>query len=110
MVEIYDNVVTLYSTLRATPGAVRVKHTEYHDGVPAEPLDFCLDVEMKTKRAVGVYYYEMFKRLALIQEAGLLPEDVKLDLGISFLDYGLGVDGHTLGFIIKPKTSRYAII
>ena|ERR1700691_2478630 len=92
--ETFNNVTALYMLFIANPRSLRTKQATYRqDEVEALPIDFKCDVEVKARRVVGHYYYEMFTRLALIQEVKLLPEDIRLTLGQVWKEYGLGTDG-----------------
>lgn len=110
--ETFTTVTALYMALRGTPGVLRVKRSEYRqDGIEALPLDFVLDIETKTKRTVGQFYYDMFLRAAFNQDVELLPDNMKLTLGRTWKEYGLDVDGAyaKLYFVTKNEQVRNAL-
>jgi hypothetical protein len=92
--EAFDNVVALYSILKANMASLRVKQAMYRqDEVAAEPLDFVIDVEIKVKRLVGQQFYDMFLRAVFNENTEILSETLREALGRTFTEYGLGPDG-----------------
>jgi hypothetical protein len=92
--EAFDNVVALYSLLKANSTSLRVKQAVYRqDEVEAQPLDFLIDVEVKVKRAVGQQFYEVFLRAVYNENTEILSETLRERLGGVFIEYGLTPDG-----------------
>ena len=92
--ESFNSVVALYSTLKANSMSLRVKQAIYRaDEVAADPIDFLIDVELKTKRAVGQRFYDIFLRAVYNENIEILSETLREALGRTFVEYGLGPDG-----------------
>ena len=90
----FATVTALYQTLNEGREHLRTKRAEYrNDEVQALPIDFLLDVEIKAKRALPSPLYAMFMRLASSCNIEVPPEAAKLLLGLTWKEYGLGVDG-----------------
>ena len=107
--EAFNNVTALYSILKANSTALRVKQAVYRaDEVAALPLDFIIDVEIKTKRMLGESYYQLFLRAVYNEETEILPEYMREALGRLFQEYRLGPDGPyaKLFFAVKNEQTR----
>ena len=92
--EAFNSVVALYSVLKPNIMSLRVKQAIYRaDEVAAEPVDFLIDVELKTKRLVGQRFYDIFLRAVLNENLEILSETLREALGRTFVEYGLGPDG-----------------
>jgi hypothetical protein len=107
--EMFDNVVALYSVLKANAYSMRVKQAVMvDDEVEAQPIDFVIDVEIKTKRLLGDPIYNLFLRAVFNENLDLLPEYTRKALGRDWNSYGLGPDGtyRRLYFKIKNEQVR----
>ena len=107
--EAFNNVVALYYILKSNSTALRVKQAVYRaDEVAALPLDFIIDVEIKTKRMLGESYYQLFLRAVYNEETEILPEYMREALGRLFQEYRLGPDGayRKLYFLVKNEQTR----
>jgi hypothetical protein len=92
--EAFNCVAALYSVLKANSSTLRTKQVVYRsDEVPAEPLDFVLDVEIKTKRLLGEAIYQVFLRAVYNEQLDILPEYTREALGRHWVSYGLGPEG-----------------
>jgi hypothetical protein len=103
--ETYDAVLALYMVLRGTPGALKVRRAQYRDEVEALPLDYVLDVEIKTKRTAGPYY-GMWQRLANAEHPELLPPWLKEELGHTYTEWGLSEEGAYRKLFFKVKNDQ----
>lgn len=107
--EAFNNVVALYYILKSNSTALRIKQAVYRaDEVAALPLDFIIDVEIKTKRMLGESYYQLFLRAVYNEETEILPEYMREALGRLFQEYRLGPDGPyaKLFFAVKNEQTR----
>lgn len=107
--EEFNLVTALYLVLNEGRESLRTKRAEYrNDEVQAIPLDFLLDVELKARRALSETMYQMFLRLASTDSLEVLPEDAKLMLGMTWQEWGMGVEGSykTLYFRTKNEQIR----
>lgn len=107
--EDFNNVIALYSILKANMSSLRIKQAVYRaDEVAAEPLDFVLDVEVKAKRLLGEPIYMLFLRAVFNENLGVIPDHVKKALGRQWMSYGLGPEGtyRKLYFRIKNEQTR----
>ena len=107
--EAVNKVVELYYILKSNSTALRVKQAVYRaDEVAALPLDFIIDVEIKTKRMLGESYYQLFLRAVYNEETEILPEYMREALGRLFQEYRLGPDGPyaKLFFAVKNEQTR----
>ena len=90
----FNSTVALYSTLKANSRSLRVKQVLYRaDEAECLPVDFLIDVEVKTKRAVGQSFYDLFLRAIYNDDTEILPEYMREDLGRTFIEYGLTPEG-----------------
>ncbi len=108
----FNSVCALYAVLKTNSSSLRVKQAVYRQGeVPAEPLDFLFDVEIKTKRAIGQQFYDLFLRAVYNENLEILPEYLREALGKAYLEYGLGVEGvyRKLYFDAKQGQMREAL-
>jgi hypothetical protein len=104
--ETYDAVLALYIVLRGTPGALKVRRAQWRqDEVAPEALDFCIDVELKSKRTAGLYY-GMWHRLANAEHPELLPPWLKEELGHTYAEYGLSEEGAYRKLFFKVKNDQ----
>jgi hypothetical protein len=105
----YSCVVTLYQVFNEGRESLRTKRATYRcDEVEGIPLDFIIDVELKSSRALPAPLYEMFLRLSAVGQPELLPDAAKLLLGKVWEEYSLGVEGsyRTLYFRTKNEQVR----
>ena|SRR5271166_6546012 len=112
LLEEFNSVCALYAVLKANSSALRVKQAVYRQGeVVAESLDFVIDVELKTKRAIGQQFYDLFLRAVYNENLDLLPEYLREALGKAYREWGLGVEGayRTLYFNAKNNQMREAL-
>jgi DNA phosphorothioation-dependent restriction protein DptG len=112
LLEEFNQVVALYAILKTNSSSLRVKQAVYRQGeVPAEPLDFLFDVEIKTKRAIGQQFYDLFLRAVYNENLEILPEYLREALGKAYLEYRLGVEGvyRKLYFDAKQGQMREAL-
>ena len=108
----FNSVCALYAILKTNSSSLRVKQAVYRQGeVPAEPLDFLFDVEIKTKRAIGQQFYDLFLRAVYNENLEILPEYLREALGKAYREWGLGVEGayRTLYFNAKQGQMREAL-
>ena len=106
-IEEFNSVVALYSMLKANSMSLRVKQAVYRaDEVASEPLDFIIDVEVKVKRAVGQMFYDMFLRAVYNENLEILSETLRVALGRTFYEYGLGPDGAYRRLYYKTKNDQ----
>lgn len=107
--EAFNNVVSLYSILKANSTALRVKQAVYRaDEVESQPIDFVIDVEIKAKRLLGEPIYNVFLRAVFNEELEILPEYTREALGRNWISYGLGPEGayRKLYFTVKNAQTR----
>ena len=105
--EAFASTVALYSVLKANSMSLRVKQVVYRaDEAEALPVDFLIDVELKTKRAVGQRFYDIFLRAVYNENLDLLSEALREALGRTFLEYGLGPDGAYARLYYKVKNDQ----
>jgi hypothetical protein len=105
--EAFNSVVALYSVLKPNIMSLRVKQAIYRaDEVAAEPVDFLIDVELKTKRLVGQRFYDIFLRAVLNENLEILSETLREALGRTFVEYGLGPDGAYARLYYKIKNDQ----
>lgn len=97
---VYGEVMALYAAIKDTPGILRVRRAEMRQGeVPAEPLDFVIDVELKAMRAIvqdvdpRYAISEWVRVLTAPEEYLSLPVVIREELGREFQQSRLGVDG-----------------
>ena len=108
----FNSVVALYAILKSNSSALRVKQAVYRQGeVAAESLDFVIDVEVKTKRAIGQQFYDLFLRAVYNENVEILPEYLREALGKAWREWSLGIEGayKTLYFNAKQSQMREAI-
>jgi hypothetical protein len=108
----FNSVCALYAILKTNSSSLRVKQAVYRQGeVSAEPLDFLIDVEIKTKRAIGQQFYDLFLRAVYNENLDILPEYLREALGKAWQEWGLGVEGayRTLYFNAKNSQMREAL-
>ena len=106
-IEEFNCVVALYSILKANSMSLRVKQAVYRaDEVASEPIDFIIDVETKTKRAVGQMFYDIFLRSVYNENTEILSEALREALGRTFFEYGLGPDGAYRRLYYKTKNDQ----
>ena len=105
--EAFASTVALYSVLKANSMSLRVKQVVYRaDEAEGLPVDFMIDVELKTKRIVGQRFYDMFQRAVYNENTEILPERMRETLGRTFLEYGLGPDGAYARLYYKVKNDQ----
>ena len=105
--EAFASTVALYSVLKANSMSLRVKQVVYRaDEAEALPVDFLIDVELKTKRAVGQRFYDIFLSAVYNENLDLLSEALREALGRTFLEYGLGPDGAYARLYYKVKNDQ----
>lgn len=99
--EVFDDVLGLYAALQSSHSVcVRRAQLNLRGEVPAEPIDFICDVDIKAKRA------GYFIPLHMIDAD--IPRSIKQVIGKAFLAGGLHVDGpyKTLYFRVKNQAAR----
>jgi hypothetical protein len=107
--EYFNTVVALYFILKSNSASFRVKPAVIRDGeVEAQPMDFIFDVEIKTKRALGQPFFDLFLRAVANEQTEILPEYMRESLGKYWKSYGLTPEGSyaKLYFDIKNKQDR----
>lgn len=110
--ECYGNVMALYVALSSSREQYTIRRAAIgKDGVPADPIDFIADVEIKAKRTLSPVMYEMFLRLAEEGQADLLPKADKQALGLKFLKSNMHEAGdyRTLYFRVKNNQREEAV-
>ncbi len=100
---VFLEVMALFAAIKDTPGVLKVRRAEMRQGeVRSEPIDFCIDVELKAKRAIMAQFdpynptrifNEWFKVLDNPENYLTLPMDIREVIGREFELCGLGVDG-----------------
>lgn len=109
----FSNVTALYTILKASAASLRIKQAIMRaDELEPQPIDFVIDVEIKTKRLLGEPIYNLFLRAVFNENLDLLPEYTQAALGRDWLSYGLGPDGtyRKLYFKIKNEQVRSFLI
>jgi hypothetical protein len=99
--QVFDDVLALYMALQSSHSiCVRRAQLNLRGEVPAEPIDFICDVDIKAKRA-GYF----IPTLMLLSE---VPQAVKIIVGKAFLLGDLHLDGpyKTLYFRVKNQAAR----
>ena len=92
--EVFNSVVAVYSILKSNSASLKVKQAVYRaDEVEVQPIDFIIDVEIKTKRLLGNPFYQLFLRAVYNENIEILSETLREALGRTFVEYGLGTDG-----------------
>lgn len=106
--ECFENVMALFTTLQDGRNSMRSRRAELNmnNEVPAEALDFLMDVEIKAKRVLSGLNYSMFLRLAEEGSYNLLPEYLKLILGNVWSERKMGVDGDYRSLYFRVKNSQ----
>lgn len=107
--EKFNNVIALYSILKANTASLRVKQAIMRaDEMDPLPIDFVIDVETKAKRLLGEPIYNLFLRAVFNENLELLPEYTREALGHEWSSYGLGPEGwyRKLYFRIKNEQVR----
>ena len=105
--EAFASTVALYSTLKASSMSLRPKQVVYRaDEAEALPVDFIIDIELKTRRTVGEKRYDMFLRAVYNENLDLLSETLREALGRTFLEYGLGPNGAYRRLYYKTKNDQ----
>ena len=106
--EVFENVMALYAVLEDQRHNFRVRRAEVNlsGEVPAEPLDFLLDVEIKASRVLEPGMYIAFLRMAKEGTFALLWPAHKRDLGKAFLENNLGVGGDYSSLYFRVKNDR----
>lgn len=106
----FKNVIALYTALVENRRNLRVKQAEINMSgeVPAEPMDFLFDVEMKARRALSPYHYTLFRIYTEHNAPHLIPADAQLDLGTAWYEADLDIDGpyRALYFRVKNRMER----
>ena len=87
--EVFDNVLALYSALREEEYTLRTSRNK----VDKDSLDFLYDVQLKTRRALPSFASQVFLRMADAGNYALATPETKLALGRLFMEFGLGIDG-----------------
>jgi len=105
--ETFNTVAALYYVLKSNSRSLRVKQAIYRqDEVQAQPLDFLIDVELKSKRALGEPYYQMFLRAVYNENIEILPEYIRKSLGRLFQEYRLDPDGPYAKLFFDVKNAQ----
>lgn len=105
--EEFSSVMALYQVFNESRDTHRPKRTEFIcDEVPALPIDFMIDVELKAKRVLPPFMLSMFLRLTENSTLELLPEAAKVMLGKVWMEYGLGVEGGYKSLYFKVKNEQ----
>lgn len=105
--EEFNVVGTLYQVLNEGRESLRTKRATYRcDEVEGIPLDFIIDVELKSRRALPAPLYEMFLRLSAMGQPELLPDAAKVLLGRAWQEWGLGVDGSYKSLYFRTKNDQ----
>lgn len=110
----YNAALALYAVLRGSH-TIRVKRAEMRTGeVPAEPIDFCADLEMRASQAFPLREQVYFWNIILQDpdEYPNIPQIMKQVLGKTIERFDLGVTGHyqRLYYRIKNMSDRKRII
>lgn len=103
----FSDVTALYQVFNESRDTHRTKRAEYRcDEVPALPIDFLMDVELKAKRVLPADIYDMFLRLTSLGQLSLLPQPAQILLGRVWKEYGLGVEGSYSKLYFKTKNDQ----
>lgn len=93
-IESFNATVALYYVLKSNSASMRVKQAVYRaDEVECLPVDFIIDVELKTQRILGQPFYDMFQRAVYNENTEILPERMRETLGRIYQEYGLTPEG-----------------
>jgi hypothetical protein len=101
-IENFNTVVALFhrqnarrESMRPTQSMTRDKADTLQNSyvIGQHELDFVLDIEIKTKRALGQPLYNMFMRAVANEQTEILPEYMRESLGRLWKEYGLTMDG-----------------
>lgn len=104
--EVFQNVLTLYTVLKAQPSQ-SIRRAELRQGeVTAEAVDFIADVEIKTKRALTPAQYRLLMISVSNEALENVPRDVQQQLGLMFLRSKLNFDGDYRVLYYKAKNNR----
>lgn len=101
----YHNVIGLYLSLR-NPVArmVAPRRAELKQGrVSAEPLDFCLDVEMRSKKALKPADHTEFMRCLSGEDFMKVPKLTQIILGKTYMTYLLDFEGEYRVLFFKSR-------
>jgi len=105
--ESFNTVVALYYVLKVNSMSLRVKQAVYRaDEVQPQPIDFLIDVELKSRRLLGQQLYDLFLRAVCNENTEILPEYMREALGRTFLEYGLGPDGAYAKLYYRVKNEQ----
>ena len=104
--EVFQNVLTLYTVLKAQPSQ-SIRRAELRQGeVTAEAVDFIADVEIKAKRALTPAQYRLLMISVSNEALENVPRDVQQQLGLMFLRSKLNFDGDYRVLYYKAKNNR----
>lgn len=107
----YGEVMALYAALQDA-GGFQVRRADMKQGeVKAEPMDFCIDVELKAKRALltgNPDYYAVGEWVTVMYHPDTYAQvsvSTREVLGLAFEKGRLGIDGdyRTLFFRVKNQ-------
>lgn len=105
--DVYDNVMTLYTTLKESPRPKSIRRAELKQGeVSAEVIDFLADVDIKAKRILAPAQYIVFTRLAEEGKHNCLPQVLRQSLGLAFLRSNLNYNGDYRVLYFRAKNNR----
>ena len=104
--DVFQNVLTLYTVLKAQPSQ-SIRRAELRQGeVTAEAVDFIADVEIKAKRALTPAQYRLLMISVSNEALENVPRDVQQQLGLMFLRSNLNFDGDYRVLYYKAKNNR----
>ena len=104
--DVFQNVLTLYTVLKAQPSQ-SIRRAELRQGeVTAEAVDFIADVEIKAKRALTPAQYRLLMISVSNEALENVPRDVQQQLGLMFLRSKLNFDGDYRVLYYKAKNNR----
>ena len=93
--DVFEAAAALYSTLKDNQGSFKIRRAEIkQDGeIIPDPIDFCIDFELKASRALPWMEYQTSLRIIAANNAEILSPEIKLVLGRMFTECNMGVDG-----------------
>ncbi len=104
--DVFQNVLTLYTVLKAQPSQ-SIRRAELRQGeVTAEAVDFMADVEIKSKRVLTPAQYRLLMINVSNDALENVPKDVQQQLGLMFLRSNLNFDGDYRVLYYKAKNNR----
>jgi hypothetical protein len=108
--DVFNAAAALYSALKDNERSFRIKRAEIkQDGeVFPDPIDYCIDFELKTCRALPWMEAQMSLRIISAGNADILPRHIKQDLGHVLAENNMGVEGAYRKLYFREKIKQDA--